>query len=170
MKKLIYFCEGETEQKFIKILKEEFLIKPGQIKIFNLMQKNINSIIRKYKNSNSEFVFIIDIDTINKKLFCNNLKVLKKYKYKFCLFIQNKNFEDELTLCCNKNNKLALYKDFYYINSSNEFKSRFISDSSLYLKLINNNFDITKLWLLTNFNIQCYNNLNCNRSDFLKEN
>jgi len=142
----IYLCEGETEQKFINTLKSNDLLIKGKIDIFNFAQRDISKIVRKYNYRSDYLIIIVDTDIFSEATICENIKILNKNKFKFCIFFQNQNLEDELKICCNKSSLINLYKDFYNVSSSNEFKQRFIKDNSLRDKLNSNSFNIIKLW------------------------
>ncbi len=167
-KQVIYYYEGETEKKLLDFLKSttETKIKPGKTEKFNLWENYFKAIQRKI-NKTDELFFVVDTDkTIEEAIFLENIKLLKAYK--ICLIIQNKNLEDELCFVCSKNNSRLLFKDFYNVNSKNEFKGKFNKDKNLTHTLSKNNFDFNKIWSRnTDFSnwLQKNNiaiNINCN--------
>ena len=97
-KSTMYVVEGETEERFLKEMIYLNYIRPGRIKIYNIMQNEIcesDSIMLK---KNDVIFCFIDTDCIERKnlnKFCNNIKFLKKIG-RVIVFVQNKNFEDEL--------------------------------------------------------------------------
>ena len=129
-----YLCEGESEQKFIKVLKENNLLISAKVEVFNISNKDIKSIIRKCTRGDF-WIFIVDIDVFNSDLFCKNIKLLHKNRCKFCIIFQNKNLEDEIIRCCDVSNEIDLFRKFYTVTSATEFKNRLIKDNSLYSKL-----------------------------------
>ena len=163
-----YICEGETEQKFIKVLKDENLLIPGKVEVFNIARDNVSKVIRKY-NKNDFLIFIVDTDILNETIFCKNITLLNRFKFKYCTVFQNKNLEDELKTCCKFSNTIQLFKSFYNTTSANEFKEKLIKDNNLYNKLIQNNFTVDKLWSLHSFKIDCVDKfIICNKTIYKK--
>ena len=149
MNQIRYFCEGETEQKLLRYLKDtnqkqiQSKIQSGQVKIHNLWEKKFK-LIRNI-NKTDKLFFVVDTDRINNKsIFLENIELLKSYKV--CLIVQNKNLEDELCFACGKVKKPFLFESFYNVQSKKEFKSRFNQDNNLQHTLSKNNFDFSKLW------------------------
>jgi len=149
MKQTIYFYEGETEKHLLDTLKANNIIVPGKAQKCNLWQKPVEKVTRRFQKS--DLVFIIDTDTTQPhNTFVNNVRHLLKIKISFCLMIQIHNLEDELCFACNKNNKNALYRDFYACLSAAEFKSRFNKDNNLYQTLKREQFHADRLWQRSN--------------------
>ena len=100
MQQVLYFYEGESEEKLITYLKDRQIIKPGKLKKFNLWQDKFTSIERTLSlRKRPKLYFIIDTDALKSvEWFKDNLKKLKKYN--ICLIVQNKNLEDELSYIC----------------------------------------------------------------------
>lgn len=125
----LIIVEGETEEKFFKIYKH-LLNKQSLIKRCNLFlnTKKNNAIFgEKYDN----VYIILDADIFNSanwSIFRENYKkvVTTKNSNKF-VFIQNKNFEDELSYALGIKNKNNLYKLFSALGEK-EFKSNFINN------------------------------------------
>jgi len=150
-KQVIYFYEGETELKLLKILKNTSRIKPGKLKKFSLWKGCFRKIQRTV-NKTDELFFVVDTDDIKSiTIFKENIRLLRPFN--ICLIVQCKNFEDELSYACEKSNAQQLFKDFYKTSGKNDFKSKFIKESSIENKLENNNFNFNKLWVKNeNFN------------------
>ena len=141
---LIYFAEGETEQALINALKDEGCLVAGKFIKFNLWQNSIKSLFRRL-NKQSTLIFVIDTDITNQwDIFRDNIKSLKGYDY--CIFVQNRNLEEELVHCCAKRNLNELVRDFYGITSISEFKTKLVQDRQLAARLRNQNFNHTQLW------------------------
>ena len=119
----LLIVEGETEEKFFKTFKD-LLNKQSLVKRCNLFQDskgNKYMIGEKYDN-----VYIIldaDMFTGNWDIFKRNYKNIIADK-KF-VFIQNKNFEDELVHALGLKNKNNLFK-LFSASGKDEFKSNFI--------------------------------------------
>jgi hypothetical protein len=141
MQQVLYFYEGESEEKLITYLKDRQIIKPGKLKKFNLWQDKFTSIERTLSlRKRPKLYFIIDTDALKSvEWFKDNLKKLKKYN--ICLIVQNKNLEDELSYICEQS-KRQLFTAFDASNKE-EFTSKFIK-ANLTGKLRNCNFN--KLW------------------------
>lgn len=145
MNQIRYFCEGETEQKLLRYLKDtkQKQIQSGQVKIHNLWDRKFR-LIRTVKKTD-KLLFVVDTDKINNKsIFLENIELLKSYNV--CLIVQNKDLEDELCFACGQVKKLLLFKSFYSVQSKKEFKNRFNKDANLHYTLSENNFDFLKLW------------------------
>lgn len=142
-KQVVYFYEGETEKKLLEVLKNTQRIRSGKLKKFNLWKNDFKS-IKKTIHTATELFFIVDTDdTDNTKIFESNIK---SFDNPFNLIIQVKNLEDELCYSCNKSNNKELFQDFYKVQHSDTFKSKFIKDKNLFNVLDKNNFDFLKLW------------------------
>ena len=147
MKRVVYFCEGETEEALLDSLKKSKLIKAGKLKKHNLWKSKFK--LQRTINKKDKIFFVIDIDDIaNKDIFIENIKLLKPYN--ICLIVQNKNLEDELRFSCDKVNNQDLFKSFYNTIHIGEFKKNFAQEKNLVNKLRNNNFIFEKLWSRAN--------------------
>lgn len=171
----VYYYEGETERKLISTLKNDGDILHGKLQKFNFWQTEATKIVRKISGSSVLYI-IFDTDTINVKStekFILNMKLLvgeKKVK-EIYLIAQHQNLEDELRFSCTKNNLVQLFKDFYNINSSEEFKAKLIKESNLSNKLKNNNFDVKKLWSrkeIYSSALSCISNKKINTDSIIK--
>jgi len=139
-----YFYEGETEKKLLQHLKDEGHLLHGGLKKHNLWNTLFSKVERTI-NKTDHLYFFVDTDvTSDLSILIKNIKRLKPYKVR--LMVQHQNFEDELCFACDKKNSRALYEDFYGIASPTEFKSKFMRESNLNGKLVDNNFDHKKLW------------------------
>ncbi|PHS72982.1 MAG: hypothetical protein COB22_03620 [Cycloclasticus sp.] len=151
MKIVRYFYEGETEKKLLQHLKDEGHLSPGVLKKHNLWNTPFRKIERIIKKKDLSYFFIDTDVTDDLSIFKENINRLKPYNIR--LMIQNKNLEDELCFACGKKDNRTLYRDFYGVTSSTEFKPKFIKESNLEGKLTANNVDYKKLWTRkTSFN------------------
>lgn len=140
------------EQKLISEFTTNELLS-GKVDVVNLWEKNLSpaKLIQLVKR-NSQIICIIDTDIyendINKiKILTDNLESIKRHASKVLLIAQNKNFEDEI-------NRGLYTKDFYKVydvKSKSEFTSKFLEETNVRAKLLNNSFEITKIWQTNDF-------------------
>ncbi len=119
----LIIVEGQTEEKFFKTYKD-LLNNKSLIKIGRLFQDP--TIKNKLFGEIYENVYIIldaDMFTGNWDIFKENYKKINADN-KF-VFIQNKNFEDELVYALGLKNKNNLYK-LFSSSGEDEFKSHFL--------------------------------------------
>ncbi len=129
---MLYIVEGEIEERFFRQMIRLYYIRPGRIKIFNIMQNELsnsdNIMMKKY-----DLIFcVIDSDCIqrdNLNKFCNNIKKLKTIG-KVIVFVQDKNFEQEL---CRMLQVVDLKKFFKYRGHIKEYLAKEVE----YSKIIN---------------------------------
>ncbi|SMN15522.1 hypothetical protein CRYPA_1562 [uncultured Candidatus Thioglobus sp.] len=142
MQQVLYFYEGECEEKLLKFLKHKEIIKSGKTTKFNLWQDKIKQLKRLLpRHRKSELYFLIDTDKLaNIQLFKDNLENLKQHN--ICLIVQYKNLEDELSYICDQT-RTELFSEFNACNKD-EFTSKFIKASNLQSKL--NSCDFSKIW------------------------
>lgn len=137
------------ERALLKDLKEHHNLIIKDIKIFNLWNSSLNSLLPLIK-PNMGVVVIFDTDTLERiEYFKKNLSLLsRKVKYLYVIQ-QNKNFEDELCLCCCCS-QIALFKSFAKkgtnSTSVSEFKRNFMICQQRIKKLEKINFSHDKLW------------------------
>lgn len=142
-----YFVEGDTERKFIEVIKENKYVYSGRIEKRNLLEKKISDNILKNIQKNTDIVIIFDTDVID----INNINILDKNIEifenndrikKVILIPQVKNLEDELIY----STKIKKIKDLLESKSDKDFKRDFISCNNLMKKLEEKEFKISKLW------------------------
>lgn len=133
MKNLV-IVEGETEEKFFRDFKDRLKV-PAMIVKYNLAQEDLNSKItgKKYHVVS----VVLDSDIFNEKTISKINKNLKSINADIInIYIQNKNFEDELVRATENCNTLRDLCNLFGCRSksSSEFKSRFLKVSNLSLK------------------------------------
>ncbi len=148
MSQIIFIVEGETEKKLTNTL---YLGKVTIANLWNLDPKKIDSILRLIPRKETKVFIVCDtdcIDLIKRERFIKNFHSIKSHigKDNIFLFQQNLNLEDELLYCLNINNIKGLYSLFNNASGTGEFKRNFINEKNLSAKLVNNNFDSSKLW------------------------
>ena len=142
-----YIYEGETEEKFIASLLETELIPAGKKQKFNLWDKEVSNILRKFKPKNNNIYIVFDTDiTTNLVRFNRNLKRLSKDASvkKIFLMQQTLNLEDELLYCCGCTRAKLLSS--FGAEGIDEFKSKFIKEKRITYRLEELAFDSQKLW------------------------
>lgn len=145
----LFLVEGDMEKALLKELKEHHNLIIKDIKIFNLWNSNLNSLLPLIK-SNMGVVVIFDSDTLERiEFFKKNLSLLSRKVKRLCVIQQNKNFEDELCFCC-RCSQITLFKSFAKKGSNSisvsEFKRNFLICKQRIKKLEEINFSHAKLW------------------------
>ena len=106
--KIIFLVEGETEKAVVNALN----VLGNPVK-FNLWDKDIKKILRRYNPKNSIFIIIFDTDILdNIARFNGNLKILKSSGFVYYLLPQTKNLEEELLYACSLPNNRQLIIHF----------------------------------------------------------
>jgi len=143
-KGVIYICEGNTDQRLLKTLQKHFSLRNGKVQIFNLWEKNFNSLFRKISPDKINTICIVfDTDRLCQlNRFEQNVLQAKKAFTNVYLLAQQSNFEEELVHSCQKPSKRQLFLDMYDCSSDSEFKSCLLKDKKLNDTLIGNNFNI----------------------------
>ena len=142
-----YFVEGDTERKFVEVIKESKYVYSGRIEKRNLLQKKISDNILKNIQKNTIIVIVFDTDVID----INNINILDKNIEVFenndrikevILIPQVKNLEDELIY----STKIKKIKDLLESKSDDDFKRDFMKCNNLIKKLEEKEFKISKIW------------------------
>ena len=148
---IVYLVEGETEKKFLQILKTEFqYIRPGKIYVLNVVQEYArHSFFLQFDKST--FVLLFDTDTNNTSILQENIKFISELtnSQRVLCIPQVKNLEDELCYSCQIKNIRILTGS----SSTSDFKRDFLRITNIHQKLIQHNFDIRRLWCHTATNI-----------------
>ncbi|WP_418808729.1 hypothetical protein [Phascolarctobacterium faecium] len=100
----IYIVEGDIEEKFLYYVQPKLSTsRLGKIRQFNLMQNKLSNSNNILNQKYSSIFCIIDTDCITNThldTFIYNIKLLKTIG-SVTIFVQNKNFEDELLYVLN---------------------------------------------------------------------
>lgn len=144
MQNYLILVEGQTEEYLLKKLNVI-----GKIQIFNLWDKDVQKIARKFKSNTAVFV-VYDTDTAqsqsNIARFNANLAFLKQGGQLKGILQQTLNFEDELVFACDAlRNKQGLFQTFNAVDA-NEFKNKFLKSNNPIALLEKQGFDKMKLW------------------------
>ncbi len=148
----IYFVEGDTEKKLIKCLKAGNQIIHGKVIKYNFWEQLASSIIFNIKKRDRVIV-VFDTDkglSIETNRFIENILTIKRVCKEIILMPQHRNLEDEIVFCCGFSSKRKMFEVLYNTTSSKEFKTKFLSESQLLMKLNNNDFHTKKLWSRNN--------------------
>lgn len=146
-----YFVEGECEKKFI----DSFKIDPynafvsGKVSVFNVIKRRITINRLMTLNPKTIIILVYDIDVLDTHILEENIKLLKKYKFKDVYHIHSiQNFEDELVYASN----LKKIDDLFGTKCLDDFKSKFINHKDIIHKLDDIGFDVNKMWSRKNIN------------------
>ena len=98
-RKCYYFTEGQCEEKLVKALKlKPALLKPGKVKLFNVVQNILPVSILMSIEPGSVAVLVFDTDKDETDHLKQNIKLLKKRctGVEVLTILQVLNFEDEV--------------------------------------------------------------------------
>lgn len=147
MSRIYFIVEGETEEYLIK----SFYLGTVQVlNLWTLKNEKIKSLLRLIPRSSKVFV-VYDTDSIgsvSRNDFISNFHSLKKHvgSTNILLFQQTANLEDELMRCLGIHNRKKLYELFNNASGTQQLKRNFLAEKSLVKKLLDNGFDLSKLW------------------------
>lgn len=144
-KYILYYVEGETEEKLINILKTDLgAIKAGKVQTLNVVEQKITNARLMTLRLGTMVVLIFDTDTGNIDILNNNIKKLKECPAisELVTIPQVHNLEEELLRSCD----VRGIKDLLGSKSKKDFKSDFIKDTNLASKLKKHNFNINNFW------------------------
>lgn len=141
----IYFVEGQCEKKLIEALKEEpQRLRPGKIKVWNLIKDEIPSSILLTIKEGSVVVLVFDTDVLQTDKLKKNIQNLKTRckKINIVYLAQVLNLEDELVRCTD----VSKVQDLTNSNSKREFKRDFCSMTNCRQILDRHHLDVERLW------------------------
>lgn len=144
-KNIIYYVEGEDEQKLIETLKTGLrVIKPGKVQKLNVMQKLITPARLRTLKPQTMVVLVFDTDTKTLDVLKKNIEILESCTAisEIITIPQVHNLEEELVRSCN----IRKITELLNSKSNTEFKSDFIHVSNLDQKLSEHGFNINILW------------------------
>lgn len=144
-KYILYYVEGEDEQKLIEVLKTKLrVIKPGKVQKLNVIQKQITHARLRTLKPQTMVVLVFDTDTNNIDMLNLNLEILNLCSSisEIVTIPQVRNLEEELINSCNIKNITELLNS----KSRTEFKNDFIRTTNLDKKLMEHGFDINLFW------------------------
>ena len=142
---ILYYVEGEDEEKLLNTLKSEMLaIKPGKVQILNVVEQQITKARLMSIRPGTMVVLVFDTDTGNVAILNENMRVLENCAAvsKIITIPQVRNLEEELVRSCN----IRKIKELLNSKSNSEFKKDIIKVTNLRSKLIEHQFDIDCFW------------------------
>lgn len=139
-----YYVEGEDEKKLVEVLKNEHLIKPGKVQVFNAISSRVKDARLMTIKPNTVVVLIFDTDVEELDVLNENIKRFTSCSNvsKVIIIPQIKNLEDELVRSCNIRNVTELLGSV----GLSKFKSDFIREKNLMKKMNEKGFNMGKLW------------------------
>ena len=144
-RQVIYFVEGECEERLIRSLVNDFsILIPGRIRILNIAQKRIPKSIYTTLRQGSCIVFVFDTDAGEPQIAEENIKALARFvpDAELVVIPQNRNLEDELCRACGLREIRTLTRS----RSRSDFKKDFIHASNLQRLMEECGFDFNLLW------------------------
>lgn len=143
-----YFVEGECEEKIINALKISPVngILPGKVEVFNVINKKLTPARLAIIPPDAIIILIYDTDVEKTDILEQNILLLNQFGFKNIHHIHSiKNFEDELVF----STELTNIHQMYNTNSEEEFKTKFMHQNNILVKLRKHKFDSNKLWSRT---------------------
>ena len=143
---VLYYVEGEDEEKLLNTLKSELLaIKTGKVQILNIVEQQITQARLMNIRQGTMVVLVFDTDTGNVDVLNQNIKSLQNCQAvsKIITIPQVRNLEDELVRSCNIRN----IKELLNSKSNREFKKDIIKVTNLASKLREHQFNIDCFWI-----------------------
>ncbi len=144
-KYIIYYVEGENEQKLINTLKAKLgVIKTGKVQKLNVVEEKISTARLRTISRGTMVVLVFDTDTRRSRILEENIETLRSCSSvsEIVTIPQVENLEDELVRSCNIKSITELLNS----KSKSDFKNDFIRVSNLDQKLKEHQFDIDVLW------------------------
>lgn len=144
-KYVLYYVEGEDEQKLIDVLKSKLrVIKPGKVQKLNVIEQKITYARLRTISRGTMIVLVFDTDTNNSDVLKENIKILESWSAisEVVTIPQFHNLEQELVNSCNIKNITELLNS----KSKTGFKNDIIHVSNLDKKLQEHEFNINVFW------------------------
>lgn len=143
----LFLVEGETEEKLVQLF---FLGQVKRVDLWSLKNEKIHTITRLISKKGTKVYIICDVDAINPsncQNFLQNFHCIKRHVKEENIFIlqQTNNFEHELLYSLGLKRK-ELY-EIFHASGEEKLKKNFLAENQLLNKLMENNFDIKKLWI-----------------------
>lgn len=148
MNKVVYFVEGECEEKLINALKQEpSAICPGKVKKINVIQNVLSTSQLIQIQTGTIVVLVFDTDVPQTDCLKKNLKLLEKKctQVKTICLAQVLNLEDELVRCTD----VAHIEDLTHSRSRRDFKRDFCATTNTRNLLEQHQINVAGLWTTT---------------------
>lgn len=139
-----YYVEGPCEKKLIDELKKVQAVISGPVNVFNAAQEEFSQQRLRVLSSNTVAIIILDTDAGNYDILSRNVHILKKNRNikDVWLVFQVENLEKELL----RTTDVKEIKDLIGSKSNKDFKTDFINEKNLLVKLIHHNMNYAHLW------------------------
>ena len=139
-----YFVEGDCEQKFINVFKnDKGFLKAGKVEVLNAVNQYISDARARTIKQNTLVVFVYDVDKGNLNVLEKNIQTLKKHSISTIIHIQSiKNFEDEIVY----STSVKKIDDVFNTVGVDNFKVAFLEHKDILSKLKQIRFDNNKMW------------------------
>lgn len=139
-----YYVEGPCEKKILEELKKIQAVIAGRVNIFNAAQEAFTQERLRLLSSNTVAILLLDTDAGNYEILSKNIRLLKKNRNikDVWLVLQVDNLEKELLRATD----VREIKDLIGSKSNKDFKSAFLSEKNLMVKLIQHNMKYECLW------------------------
>lgn len=145
MNKVVYYVEGECEEKLINALKQKpSAICPGKVKKINVIQNVLSKSQLIQIQAGTIVVLVFDTDVPKTDCLKMNLELLdqKCIQVKTVCLAQVMNLEDELIRCTD----IARIEDLTHSRSKKDFKRDFCAATNTRKLLEQHQIDVTGLW------------------------
>lgn len=142
---IVYYVEGEDEEKLLNILKSELrVIKSGKIQKLNVVERKIPATHLFSLRPGTMVVLVFDTDTGKVNILKDNIERLRKFPAvsKVITIPQVRNLEDELIKSCD----IRRIRELLGSRTDTEFKSDIIRAKQLGRKLREHRFNIELFW------------------------
>ncbi len=140
-----YYVEGPCERKLLEELKKVQAVISGRVNVFNTAQEAFTPERLRLLSSNTIAIILLDTDAGNYEILSNNIRLLKMNRNikDIWLIFQVNNLEEELMRVTD----VREIKDLIGCKSNKDFKSAFISEKKLIVKLQHHNMNYGRLWM-----------------------
>lgn len=143
--KVVYFVEGECEEKLINALKERpAKICPGKVKKVNVIQNTLGASQLIQIQAGTTVVLVFDTDVPKTDCLRKNIQLLSKkcVNVKTICLAQVMNFEDEIVRCTDVSHAEELTRS----KSRSHFKRDFCATTNTRSLLEQHKLDVGRLW------------------------
>lgn len=148
MKKVVYFVEGECEEKLINALKEKpSRVCPGKVKRVNVIQSELSTSQLVQIQAGTVVVLVFDTDVPKTEYLKKNIRLLKEKctGVKIVCLAQVLDFEEEIVRCTD----VVCAEDLTHSRSKKDFKRDFCATTNTRLLLERHHLDVDALWKRT---------------------
>lgn len=145
MNKVVYFVEGECEEKLINALKQKpSAICPGKVKKINVIQNELSKSQLIQIQTGTIVVLVFDTDIPKTDCLQKNLELLEKKctQVKTVCLAQVLNLEDELVRCTD----VTRIEDLTHSRSRRDFKRDFCATTNTRSLLEQHQINVPRLW------------------------